>query len=187
MSAVAGSVLRVEEASLVAAMARGEAEALGVLFDRYSGLLLGLATRMLGRLEEAEELVHEVFVEAWRKAAAFDPKRGIVRAWLVTRTRSRALDRIRSPRRGRTRLVADPPRDAVDNRAPDPSAGADRERLARALASLSEGQRRVIELAYFSGLSSSEISNQLDIPIGTVKSRTAAGLRRLRAELACKE
>ena len=183
MSAASLSLQPAEEASLVSAMARGDSEALGVLFDRYSGLLLGLAMKMLGRAEEAEELVHDVFVEAWRKASSFDPRRGSVRAWLVTRTRSRALDRIRAPKRSRTTQVGEPPYDEPDRQALDPSEGVDRRRVKEALAHLPEPQRRVIALSYFKGLSSSEISRELGIPVGTVKSRIASGLRSLRTQL----
>ena len=144
---------------------------------------MGLAVRMLGRVEEAEELVHDVFVEAWKKASTFDPGRGTVRAWLVTRTRSRALDRIRAPKRARTTQVGEPPRDEPDRKAGDPSEEIDHRRVKEALAALTQPQREVIELSYFRGLSSSEISGALGIPIGTVKSRMAAGLRSLRTRL----
>ena len=170
-----------DDVALVAQLVAGRDEALGVLYDRYSGLLMALGLRILHDRREAEDLLHDVFVEAWRRAADFDSTRGSVRAWLVTRTRSRALDRCKSP--GRVRAV---PLDlGSEARASEPVEvdGADHERLRRAVTSLSPGQRAVMECAYFDGLSSSEIALRLGVPMGTVKSRMAAGLARLRVAM----
>lgn len=170
-----------DDVALVARLVAGHEDALGELYDRYSGLLMAIGLRILKDRREAEDLLHDVFVEAWRRAADFDPTRGGVRAWLVTRARSRALDRCKSP--GRVRAV--PLDSRSDDRAGDAEAsdGADNERLRKAVGGLSPEQRAVMECAYFDGLSSSEIAVHLGIPMGTVKSRMAAGLVRLRVAM----
>ncbi len=169
--------------ALVAAMAAGDREALGRLYDRYAPLLLAVGHQLLAARREAEDLVHDVLIEAWRHAKEYDPQRGSVRTWLVMRTRCRALDRRRSAAVSRTvALETDQlPQAAGDE---DPALASDRAAVRRALASLPEEQRRVIELGYFEGLSSSEIAERLATPIGTVKSRVAAALAKLRGVLA---
>lgn len=163
-------------------MARGDADALAALYDRYAPLMLGLGTKMLGSRRGAEDLLHDVFMEAWRKADSYDPERGSVRSWLLLRTRSRALDRLRSAEH--TRVTPTEPQELPeDKEAPapaDPSLAPDRAAARAAVAALNDDQRVVIELAYFRGLSSSEIAQQVGIPIGTVKSRTRAAMKALR-------
>jgi RNA polymerase sigma-70 factor, ECF subfamily len=168
-----------DDEALVAAMAAGDHGALATLYERHSGLLLGLALRIVRDKREAEDLLHDVFLEAWRSARDFDPKRGRVRTWLAIRMRSRALDLQKSARVSRNTgdggldLVVD---DSV-------VASPDHGRVRSALTQLGHDQRRVLELAYFEGLSCSEIAERVSIPIGTVKSRLAAGLDRLRSGL----
>jgi RNA polymerase sigma-70 factor (ECF subfamily) len=167
---------------LVAALVAGDQTALATLYDRYSPLLLAIAVRMLGPGLEAEDLVHDVFLEAWRAAGSYDPSRASVRTWLVMRVRSRALDRRKSAAFSR-RTPLDPARH--EQAAPEEGGLAhDREVVRRVMASLPAEQRMVLELAYFEGLSSSEIATRASIPIGTVKSRVAAALGKLRSELA---
>ena len=165
-----------EDAALVAAMAAGDRGALAALYERHGSLLLGLALKIVRERREAEDLLHDVFLEAWRSAKDFDPKRGRVRTWLAIRMRSRALDLQKSARVSRNAG------DAGLKVVPDESAvqTPDHGRVRTALAGLGEDQRRVIELAYFEGLSCSEISERIKIPIGTVKSRLAAALGKLR-------
>jgi len=159
------------DAGLVAAMASGDRGALASLYDRHSGVLLGLAMRIVRDRREAEDLLHDVFLEAWRSAKDFDPKRGRVRTWLAIRMRSRALDHQKSARVSRNAGDAglDMMVDDREHASPD-----------HALADLGPEQRRVLELAYFEGLSCTEIAARVSIPVGTVKSRIAAGLDRLR-------
>ncbi|GAC1352878.1 MAG: sigma-70 family RNA polymerase sigma factor [Polyangiales bacterium] len=170
-----------EDASLVRAMANGDRAALASLYDRFSPILLSVATRILGQRREAEDLLHDVFLEVWRQASQYDELRGSVRAWMLIRLRSRALDRKKSAgvtkvvSLGSTRVLEE--REAVGE---DPSAGPDRATLRRALDALPEEQRLVLELGYFEGLSSSEIAVRIGAPIGTVKSRVAAALAKLR-------
>lgn len=168
-----------DDAALVARMAEGDREALAILYDRHASTLLVVAHRILGDRREAEDLLHDALLEAWRKAAGFDPARGSVRAWLVVRVRSRALDRRRAL--GPSRVLA-PERFERIADAREPNDG-DVARVQVALATLPEDQRHVLELAYFEGLSSSEIAARLSVPMGTVKSRVAAGMAKLRAGL----
>jgi RNA polymerase sigma-70 factor (ECF subfamily) len=172
------------DAELVAAAAEGERLALAALYDRYAPLLLALANRLLRHQREAEDLLHDVFLEVWRQAGDYDPSRGSVRAWLVMRLRSRALDRLKSVRHTRvvslesTTLPEEPQAPPVEQ-----TFGHDQAMVRDALLELPADQRVVLELAYFEGLSLSEIATRLEVPIGTIKSRLARALTRLRDTL----
>ena len=168
----------------VARMSRGDRDALAALYDRYAAVLLGLGLRILGDRREAEDVVHDVFLEAWTHAASYDAARGSVATWLLLRMRSRTLDRVRSVGRSRT-IVTDDPTSQAESPAPavDHHMAAEAVAMRAALGDLPAEQRRVLELAYFGGLSSSEIAEHVGISIGTVKSRTAAGLAKLRVRL----
>lgn len=167
------------DATLVAAMAAGDRAALATIYRRYGGLMLALAVRIVRNLNQAEDLLHDVFLEAWRSAKDYDPQRGSVRTWLAIRTRSRALDLRKSAHVSRNAGDAGLETISADLQPPSP----DNQRVRTALAALSSEQRRVVELAYFEGLSSSEIAVKIAVPVGTVKSRLAAGLQRLRDAL----
>lgn len=174
----------VPDADLVDAMARGDAQALGTLYDRHCPTLLATAVRILGNQREAEDLVHDVLMEAWQKAGDYDRARGSVRTWLLVRLRSRALDRCRRAGRIKVQTMEDRTLDDILP-APegDPGQSLDHALVRRAVQELPVAQRQVLELAYFDGLSSTEIAERLTIPIGTVKSRTAAGLAKLRVAI----
>jgi RNA polymerase sigma-70 factor (ECF subfamily) len=163
------------------ALAEGDREALGRLYDRHAPVLLALAQRILKNQRESEDLLHDVFVEVWRRAADYDPRRGTVGTWLRLRTRSRALDRIRSARIARARPLENHAESSSDRAVPNPEMTAESRYLQDALVSLPEEQRRVLFLGYFEGLSSTEIAKQTGIPVGTVKSRVAAAMAKLRA------
>lgn len=172
-----------EDVDLIAAMRAGDRSALAALYDRYAPLLLSLASRMLGDRREAEDLVHDVMLEVFRQCGDYAAERGSVRAWLLVRLRSRALDRKKSV--GVARVAVVEPEKLAERPDPtDPSDSVDRGRVRRALSALPDEQRLVLELGYFEGLSSSEIAARLEVPIGTVKSRVAAALAKLRAGLA---
>jgi RNA polymerase sigma-70 factor (ECF subfamily) len=177
-----------DDAALIAEAAHGESSALSALYDRYSGLMASVAQRILGDRELAEDLVHDVFMEAWRAAADYDPARGSVRTWLMVRLRSRALDRKRSAV-FRREIATDrlPVTTDEGDTARALSEAPDAALVRAALAELPEEQRQVLELAYFEGMSSSEIATRMGSPIGTVKSRTAAAMAKLRAALEQKE
>jgi RNA polymerase sigma-70 factor (ECF subfamily) len=173
---------------LVAAVALGDRRSLAELYDRHAPTLMAVGLRILGDRREVEDIVHDVFVEAWRAAGTYDPTRASVRTWLVMRMRSRALDRRKSA--GVSRRVPMDYASGEGSRADrigvfeDPAASADREVVRRVLATLPAEQRMVLELAYFEGLSSTEIAARAGTPVGTVKSRVAAALAKLRDGLA---
>lgn len=171
------------EREWIAAIAAGDRRALARLYDRYAPAVLALGLRVLRSREDAEDLVHDVFVEVFKRAGDFDPDRGVVRTWLMVRARSRALDRLR--RAGiRERVLKEAP--AVLEPRPEQSPVVDYEhqRLRAAVAELPEVQREVLTLSYFEGLTSHEIAERQQVPVGTVKSRAAAARRKLRAVVA---
>lgn len=171
------------DAALVQRMALGDNTALGALYDRYAGVLYAVGLRILGDTQSAQDLVQDVFLEAWKKSGDYDPTRASVRTWLILRARSRALDRVVSaPNRRNISL------DSAD--VPEPIAPAmgldgsgDSERVMAAMATLSTEQRQVLELTFFRGLSSGDIAREIGVPVGTVKSRLRAGLNGLRVAL----
>lgn len=167
---------------LVERMARsGDERALSELYDRYAGLIYGAGVRYLGDRALAEDLVQDVFTAVWRNASSFDPARASFATWVYRITRNRATDLIRR-RRARVRTVgSDPPFEPGEEDATgELSRSFD---LASALSRLSPVHREVLTLAYFHGLSQSEISRRTNTPLGTVKSRTTAALRALRESM----
>jgi len=168
---------------LVEDMARGDQAAVAELYDRYSGLLLGVARKLQPGRTDLEDLVHDVFLEAWRNAAKYDGDRASVRTWLLVRLRSRSLDRLRSAAEARRVDAPDGPPEPPPE-SPRMTAKLDAARVDAALQDLPEAHRAVLELAYRRGLSSSEIAEKLGVPIGTVKSRTKVALDRLRTRFA---
>jgi RNA polymerase sigma-70 factor (ECF subfamily) len=172
-----------EDRRLIAAVQAGDRQALAGLYDLHAPAMLGLALRILRDRGDAEDLVHDVFIEAWHKATSFSRERGRVRTWLLVRVRSRAIDRLRSLDVARRHARAGD--GATESAAPhveSPADGPDQRRARAALAALPETQRTVLELAYFEGLSCSEIATRCDAPLGTVKSRLLAGMRGLRRQ-----
>ena len=154
---------------------------LEALYDAHHRQAIGLAYRMLGDMGEAEEVVQEVFLAAWRSGHTYDPSRGSAHTWLLSMVRNRSIDVLRARRR---RPVESWP-ETMDP--PDPSDvpsqavnSVDADSARRAIASLPPEQKEVIELAYFDGLSHSEIADKLSAPIGTVKGRIRLALDRLR-------
>lgn len=172
-----------EDAGTVRAIAGGDKRALSHLYSRYSSQLLALGIRMLGVKSEAEDLLHDVFLEVWKRAGDYDPARGTVRAWLCLRMRSRALDRKKSPRMARAVAWDDARANETEAPAMDPGLRMERERVRTALAALSTEQKDVVDLCYFAGLSTAEAAERLACPVGTVKSRLSSARDRLRAAL----
>jgi RNA polymerase sigma-70 factor, ECF subfamily len=169
------------DVALVAAIASGDRPALAALYDLHAGMLFGLAKRILGDAAAAEDLIHDVFLEVWQRAADYSPLRGSVPAWLTIRTRSRALDRLGS----RARHAKAVERVTVEQPPPPVVGGAvgtmiDGTRVRLLAVGLPDDLGAVIDLAYFEGLSSSEIAERLQVPIGTVKSRMARAIGLLR-------
>ncbi len=160
--------------SLLRRLTAGDQHALGEVYDRYASLVNGLALRILRDRTEAEDVVQEVFVQIWRQAGRFDPSRGSPEAWICTMARTRALDRLR--RRASRR---EDPSDAAPGVTEPPNT---EQALAvrKALDTLSADQRSALELAYYEGLTQTEIAAKLGQPLGTVKTRIRTALIRLR-------
>lgn len=172
-----------EDAALVRRVALGDKTALSHLYDRYTSQLLALGIRMMGGRSEAEDLLHDVFLEVWKRAGDYDPARGTVRAWLCLRVRSRALDRKKSPRMARAVTWDDARANETEAPHMDPGLRMERERVRSALLALSTEQREVVDLCYFAGFSTAEAALRLSCPVGTVKSRLSAARERLRVVL----
>jgi RNA polymerase sigma-70 factor, ECF subfamily len=182
------------DAELAEAMAAGNSEALEVLYDRYSRVVLSFATRMLGDRQSGEELLQEVFLRAWQQAHNYSAARGTFVTWLLSITHNMSIDEIRKRKRRPQRAdSADPVlllTNVTDN-APSVEESVElgdlRETMVRAIGTLPEAQRRAIELAYFRGLTQREIAEELHEPLGTIKTRMRLGLRKLRENLETKE
>jgi RNA polymerase sigma-70 factor (ECF subfamily) len=168
---------REDGAALLRRIAAGDAEALGRLYDLHAGLVNALALRILRDSGEAEDVVQETFVQAWRQADRFDPSRGSPAAWLSTIARTRALDRLRRRASRREDTPATLPEAVSRARTEDCLA------VRAALSRLSSAQRHVLELAYYEGLTQTEISSRLGQPLGTVKTRMRTAVIRLREAL----
>jgi RNA polymerase sigma-70 factor, ECF subfamily len=179
------SRLRVEPDSdsiLLRSVAEGDATTFQQLYERHSSMLFGLALNILGNRADAEDVLQETFVQVWKTANSFDPARGKPIGWLILLTRSRAIDRLRS-RQTRARIAETVAQEPADDDPPASQyaiASETRTRVRHALQSLDGEQRRLIELAYFGGLTQSEIAAELGQPLGTVKTRVRAGMIRLR-------
>lgn len=170
---------------LLIALGNGQVNALGSLYDRYSRLVYGLAYKILGNSEEAEDITQEVFLTLWRRNA-YNPSRGSLSSFLTTMTRSRSIDKLRS--RGTKLRFIQRWQGMVKNEAVatplDRAAIGERSQLVRdAMSQLPESERLVLEIAYYEGLSQSEIAKRLNIPLGTVKTRSRQGLLKLRQTL----
>lgn len=173
------------DAALVVAIGRYEQAALAEVYRRHAGASFGLAKRLLSDHSRAEEIVQEVFVRLWNEPRRYDPERGSLRSFLLAHTHGRSVDLIRSDaaRRGReerdAHLQASGGYDVAHEVWDIALAGHVRD----AMATLHQGEREAIELAYFGGLTYKEAADRLGEPEGTVKSRIRSGLKRLRAEL----
>lgn len=187
-----GPHLSAVDSELVARAGAGDERAMTDLYDRYGSVVYTVAYRVVGERADAEEVVVEAFAQAWRDAGRFEAARGSVAAWLTMIARSRALDLVRARGR-RERLTA-----SAAGAGPDASASAadpaanpaerteqdERRRMVRqAMEGLSPPQRQAIEMAYFEGLSQSEIAERLGEPLGTVKTRVRLGMQKLRESL----
>lgn len=176
---------QVDDRALSDRLARGDRDALSAIYTTHASVVLAVVLRLVRDRAEAEEVVQETFLEAWRRAAQYQPERANVAAWLVTIAKSRAIDRLRS--RGTVDRTLDVERRATpeDSRAPDEALDAVRARtvVRQQVARLPPEQRALLELAWDEGLSQSEIAAKTGLPLGTVKTRTRAALLTLHAEL----
>jgi RNA polymerase sigma-70 factor (ECF subfamily) len=169
---------------LIRRMIAGDREAFGRFYDRYASLVYPLILRVVRDRSDAADVLQEVFWEAWQGAAGYDPSRGTPEAWMITRARTRAIDRVRAVRRRSATFV--PPVDEQLAAAPAETGGDAAERaedrgvIRTALQALPPPQREAIELAYYAGLTQTEIAERIRQPLGTVKTRIRLGLERLR-------
>jgi RNA polymerase sigma-70 factor (ECF subfamily) len=171
---------------LIRRMAAGDRDAFGRFYDRYAPLVFPLVLRIVRDRTDAADVLQDVFWEAWQGARTYDASRGTPEAWMITRARTRAIDRVRALRRRNETFV--PP---VDERAAAPAEpggdaaerAEDRGVILGALKTLPPAQREVIELAYYAGLTQTEIAGRLNQPLGTVKTRIRLGLERLREQV----
>ena len=172
----------IPDSDLLRRISERDDDALGILYDRYSGVAFALAYRVLGDRGQAEDIVQEAFLSVWRRASTFDASRGSAKGWLMSIVHNACIDR----RRGRFRHQRNEV--AIDDVAyrlagqdvwEDVSRIVDQEQVRRALGELSPEQRQTIELAYFGGLTQSEIAEKTGEPLGTVKSRARLGLKRM--------
>jgi RNA polymerase sigma-70 factor, ECF subfamily len=174
-----------EEVALLQEVAGGDERAFSQLYDRYSAILFGLLLRILHSRTEAEDILQEVFLQVWQQARSFDASRGRPFTWMVTLARSRAIDRLRSTasrERAAQRSAEDAttPVAAQEESSDEAVIRGERAEVVRdALAELPEEQRQVLLLAYLEGMSQSEIAEARGQPLGTVKTRTRAGLKKL--------
>jgi RNA polymerase sigma-70 factor (ECF subfamily) len=176
-----------EDLALLERMRESDEGALATLYDRWSDRVHSLAVQLLRDARDAEDIVEETFWQAWRNAARYDAARGNVGAWLLTICRSRALDRLRARRRRQedTTLDAVPETPAPGADAADAVVADESGRIVRAaLKELPMEQRQALELAYFSGLSQSEIAAKTGQPLGTIKTRMRLAMNKLRERLA---
>jgi RNA polymerase sigma-70 factor (ECF subfamily) len=177
-----------DDVKLLKAIAARDEAALAQLYDHYRVILFGLLMRILSNREEAEDVLQEVFLQVWRKAEDFDENRGRPFTWLVTLARSRGIDRLRTLA-ARDRVVeagAKEVVEAISDAATDAFKSEQRGLVNKALAQLPDEQKRPLMLAYFDGLTQSEIATRLDAPLGTVKTRMRTGMMNLREQLAGK-
>jgi RNA polymerase sigma-70 factor, ECF subfamily len=169
---------------LLAAIAAGDEQALAELYDRLGGVAYRLAVRILRDTALAQDAVQDAFLGVWRTAVAFDPARGKASTWLLTLVHRRAVDLVRREDRRRADPLDDAPIASGDATDESAEVREERRRVQAALAQLQPDQREALELAYYGGLTQSELAERLGVPLGTVKSRMFTGLSRLRDLLA---
>ncbi len=171
---------------LLGRTAQGDQQAFSALYDQIAARVLGLIRRVLIDPAQSEEVAQEVFLEVWQSAARFDPNRGRALTWVMTMAHRRAIDRIRAAQASRDRDTAVGLRDlptAYDEVSETVEVRVEHERVEVAMSKLSENQRQAVSLAYYGGLSQSEVAAHLGIPLGTAKTRLRDAMIRLREEL----
>ncbi|HEV2012515.1 MAG TPA: sigma-70 family RNA polymerase sigma factor [Candidatus Dormibacteraeota bacterium] len=173
------------DGEIAAQLQRGDAAAIGRLYDQYGRQAYGLALRIVNDRGAAEDVVQDAFLRVWRAAGSYDTSRGTLRNWLLSVVHNRAIDRVR----GTAKIRRETHLGAIERRAEVPDAWAalsldlERKQIQEAFAQLPEAQRRTLELAYFGGYTHAEIARRMDVPLGTVKGRMRMGLEKMRSFL----
>ncbi len=186
------NLAELSDADLIGRASNGDARALEVLYDRYSGVVFSFSLRLVQDRQLAEELLQEVFFRAWQQGGAYSSQRGTFVTWLLSITHNMAIDEIRKRRRRPQKADSEEPEQVLAAVA-DTSAGSNveeevwlgslRDTVAVALKTLPPAQREAIEMAYFQGLTQREIAEALGEPLGTIKTRMRLGLQKLREAL----
>ncbi len=161
----------------------GDAEAFATLYDRHSRAAYSLSYRMMGERQAAEDLAQDAFLKVWRSARGYRSERGSVRTWVLSIVHNRGIDQLRSlasRRRTQDRVEASAPRSQPSEAFAETWRNSQRDQVREALSTLPAEQLKILELAYFSGFTHVEISNLLDLPLGTVKGRMRLGLKKIR-------
>ena len=168
---------------LMSLMEGGDEEAFAALYDRHSRAAYSLSYRMMGDRQAAEDLTQDAFLKVWRSAGGYRSDRGSVRTWILSIAHNRGIDQIRSSasrRRTQDRVEQSAPRSQPSEAFAETWRNRQREQIREALSTLPEEQLKILELAYFSGYTHVEISNLMDLPLGTVKGRMRLGLKKIR-------
>ena len=187
MSAGANGTTAESDEALLAAIRDRDERAIASLYDRYGGIAFGLAYRILGERNAAEDVVQDAFMSVWRRAVSYETGRGSVRTWVLSIVHHRAIDRLRGVAgRARQDVALDNFERiiATDDPWRDVEVGVQREVLQSGLATLPREQREAIQMAYFEGYTQQEIATAMNVPVGTVKGRLRIGLQKMRSLLA---
>ena len=175
--------LLLADENLMSLVGQGDAEAFTILYDRHGRAAFSLAHRIMGERQAAEDLVQDAFLKLWRSATSYRPERGSVRIWLLSIVRNRSIDQLRahaSRRRTQDRLEVSAPRSQPSEAFAETWRNSQREQVREAMNTLPPEQRKVVELAYFSGYTHVQVSKLLDVPLGTMKGRMRQGLKKMR-------
>jgi RNA polymerase sigma-70 factor (ECF subfamily) len=168
---------------LISFVGQGDAEAFTTLYDRHSHAAFSLAYRMMGDRQASEDLAQDAFLKLWRSATSYRPERGSVRTWLLSIVRNRGIDQIRSRasrRRTQEKIEASAPRSQPSEAFAETLRNSQRDQVREALDTLPPEQLKILELAYFSGYTHLQISELVDVPLGTIKGRMRLGLKKMR-------
>jgi RNA polymerase sigma-70 factor, ECF subfamily len=175
--------LLLADENLISFVGKGDAEAFTTLYDRHSHAAFSLAYRVMGERQAAEDLVQDTFLKLWRSATSYRPERGSVRTWLLSIVRNRGIDQIRSQasrRRTQETFEASAPRSQPSEAFAETLRNSQRNQVREALDTLPPEQLKILELAYFSGYTHVQISELVDVPLGTMKGRMRLGLKKMR-------
>jgi len=175
--------LLLADENLISFVGQGDAEAFTILYDRHGRAAYSLAYRVMGERQAAEDLVQDAFLKLWRSATSYRPERGSVRTWLLSIVRNRGIDQTRSQasrRRTQEKIEASAPRSQPSEAFAETWRNSQRDQVREALNTLPPEQLKALELAYFSGFTQVQVSELLDVPLGTMKGRMRQGLKKMR-------